>query len=163
MFVLVGYGVIPAHADMLNVPASAALINGAYGSPNCSVILEPNYFYGIKAFESQGTCDVQIPVQVPVGHSLQQIEIIYGATDSATLPLLSTNLGTLDYSAFTMGTQFTWTSNLMPGGALHTTRLMQQTKFGYPDAFVVQGNLMYQVFVHLEDGAYLTGLRITYQ
>ena len=41
---------------------------------------------------------------------------------------------------------------------------MAQTKLGgYPDAFVTQQNTMYQVSVHLEAGAHVTGLRITYQ
>jgi len=160
MFALSGCIGAMAHAETMNMPASAALMNGDYVNSNCVVA---DAYHGITAAEIPGICDFQFPVQVPAGRTIQQIEVVYGATNPAPLPFIETHLGTVDFSTGLSDTRFQWAGNLMPGGTFLTKRLMQQTKIGYPEAFVVQPNTMYQVFVHLESGAYATGLRITYQ
>ncbi len=160
MFALFGAVAASAHAETVNLPASAALVNGEYVNSNC-VVADP--VNGIRAGDFAGICDMQFPVQLPAGRTLQQIEVVYGATVTGPAPFLDTHLGTVDFTTGLSDSRFPWFGNLMQGGSFHTRRLMQQTKLGaYPDAFVVQQNTMYQVFVHLESGAYVTGLRITY-
>jgi hypothetical protein len=161
MFALFGAVAVSAHAETVNLPASAALMNGEYVNSNCIVADPVN---GITAGDFAGICDMQFPVQLPAGRTLQQIEVVYGAINNGPAPFLDVHLGTVDFTTGMSDSRFPWLANLMPGGTFHTKRLMQQTKVGaYPDAFVVQQNTMYQVFVHLENGAYITGLRITYQ
>ena len=159
MFALSGYAAISVHAETLNLPASTALMNGDYINSNCVVVDD---VVGIAAGGFAGICDFQIPLELPVGRTIQQIEVVYGATNDATAPLININLGTLDFSTGAKAVRFPWLANLIPNGDIYTQRLMPQTKIGYPDAFVVQMNTMYQVFVHLENGAFATGLRITY-
>lgn len=153
---LSSYAAIPAYAEVLNIPASAALMSGDSLGSGCHI----GPF--ISADVSGGICDFQIPLTVPTGHTIQQISVVYSVANNPSF--IHASLEVLDFVTPMESTQFEWLSNPGPNGVLQVNRLMAQTKYGaYPDAFLVQPNTMYQVLLHLEDGAFAAGLQITYQ
>jgi hypothetical protein len=150
-----------ASAEILNVPVSASLVTGDYANSHCVVV---NSIYGITSTPwGGGSCELQIPIEIPVGRTIQQIEVTYTSPPDATLPFITAYLGTLDFTTAAAEVRYSWSANTMPGGPFQVRRLMQQTKFGYPDAFVVQASTMYQVYIHLENGESTNGVRVTYQ
>jgi hypothetical protein len=155
---------LPAHADVLDLPVSAGFMNSSDGS-GCQINGWPK---GIGPKELGATCDFEFPVTIPVGHTIQQIEIVHAAGANAGA-FITAFLGTVDFVSSSTTMQFQWLSNaIIPAGSFVASPLMKQVQLhpsgvGYPDAFVVQPNTMYRVVLHLEDGGDVTGLRITYQ
>jgi hypothetical protein len=153
------YAAIPAHAEVLNIPASAAIYTGSPGS-------ECGTYVGI-GIATSSICDFEIPLTVPVGHTIQQVSVVHGTDNNIFLPppVISASLSTLDFATPFVGGQFSWSSfDYLPNGVFQVTRLMAQTKFGaYPNAFLVQPNTMYEVVLHIEGTAFATGLQVTYQ
>ncbi len=156
---LVGFANIAAHADELDIPASAAQMGG---DPMGSACVVQNGMYGITSEPVVGFCDFIFPLTIPAGRTIQQITVLHG-TLGPPPSYISANLTTLNTSAFTSATEFQWGSTSQVPSGLQATRLMLQTKFGYPDAFVTQVNTTYQVVVHVEQGAFVDGLQVTYQ
>lgn len=158
---LCSYVAIPAaYADVLNIPVSAALMNGDPLASGCQVGNGPY----ISSVVLGGICDFQIPLTVPTGHTIQQISVIYGDKNIGPA-LIYAGLSALNFVTPPDSMQFEsmW-GGPVPAGALQVKRLMAQTKYGaYPDAFVVQPNTMYQVVLHLDSGAIAAGLQVTYQ
>lgn len=159
---LCSYVAAPAYADVLNIPASAALMNGDPLGSGCSVA---NASRSISASDLGSTCDLEIPLTVPTGHTIQQIAVVHGNEIIGGGALIYTALNTLDFPSAANSSHFELISTTpVPIGTFQATRLMTQLKNGtYVDAFTVLPNTMYQVVVHLESGAFVTGLQVTYQ
>lgn len=153
---------VSAHADELDMPASAALMMGDPINSACQVIDVPR---GIVAVDHiAGICDFAFPLTIPPGHTIEQITIVHGTLANHGLAVVNAYLSTLNFATSVPGTEFEWLSSaVVPDGTFQGTHLMNQTKFGYPDEFVTQPNTMYQIVAHVEDGAFVTGLQVIYQ
>lgn len=159
---LSSYAAIPAHAEVLNIPASAAIYIGATG--DCE------YYSGLGINGAPGFCEFEIPLTVPAGHTIQQISVVHRDIVGVPIPnpVYLASLSSIDFSTgvFSSG-QFLWTSSgNLPNDAFKVTRLMAQPVFPkntYPDAFLVQPNTMYEVSLYIEGSAIVTGLQVTYQ
>jgi hypothetical protein len=154
---LSSYAAIPAHAEVLNIPGSAAIYSG-YPGNDCGS--DP----GVGIF-SWTICDFEIPLTIPAGHTIQQISVVHGTANLYPNPEIEAQLLHVDFVPGGYVWQFPWSSvDHVPDGEFQVSRLMAQTKFGgYPDAFLVQPNTIYKVVLHIESGALATGLQVTYQ
>jgi hypothetical protein len=149
---LFGYVAIPAQADTLNMPISAAFMNSGDGS-GCQIWGWPD---GIGPKELGAICDFEFPMTIPAGHTVQQIEVIH----SGNLGFITAFLGTLDFATSATAVKLQWLSNnSVPPGTYEVSPLITSPK----QYFVVQPNTTYRVVLHLEDGGDVAGLRITYQ
>jgi hypothetical protein len=154
---LSSYVAIPAHAEVLNIPGSAAIYSGFPGN-DCGS--DP----GLGIF-TYSICDFDIPLTIPAGHTIQQISVVHATANLDPNPVIGAQLFHVDFVTSSSGYQFAYGSvDHVPDGTFQVSRLMAQTKFGgYPDAFLVQPNTLYKVVLHLETGALATGLQVTYQ
>ena len=152
-FTLFGCAAIPAYADTLNMPISAAFMNSGDGS-GCEIWGWPN---GIGPSELGAICDLEFPITIPAGHTVSQIEVVHGA--GANAGFITAFLGTLDFTTAATAMKYQWLSNNpVPPGTYQSSPLMS-----HGVTFVVQPNTMYRLVMHLEDGGDVSGLRITYQ
>jgi hypothetical protein len=160
MLALSGYAAIPAYADVLNIPASAAIYSDTAGNACASVI---DAGYGVAGIAG---CDFEIPLTIPVGRTIQQISVVHhDIIGPIPNPAYSASLTAIDFSTSVVSSgQFPWSWTGFANTAYQVTRLMAQTKFGaYPDAFLVQPNTMYEVVLHVQGSAIASGLQVTYQ
>ncbi len=149
-------------SSVLNIPFSAGVTVAQLGEA-CTMI--PGHFYGSEV----GTpCNIDFPIEVPVGHSIQQITVIHSTNTADSNPFIFAKLAITEFYPFHVEPYFIWTStDLVPDGAVDFHNLMTQTttKAGtlYPDQFQVLPNTMYHLHVLIQDLAAIEGLQITYQ
>ncbi|HJT99422.1 MAG TPA: hypothetical protein VJ696_13985 [Rhodanobacteraceae bacterium] len=159
---LLAIGASSAHADVVNIPASAGMQSGA-SSNRCSVSL------GTLGITTTDTCAFELPISIPVGRTIQQIDIIHSTNSSCTDPYLEAALWSVDYSTSRPTISFPWSSSehVSPDGMQQSNHLMAEMAGSrtmiYPDAFVVQPDTMYNVVIMVEDCAQVAGLQVTYQ
>jgi hypothetical protein len=155
------YAATPAHAEVLNIPASASIYTAAAG--DCG------YYSGFGVSGIPNSCYFEIPLTIPAGHTIQQISVVHrDFIGPFPLPAYSASLSSIDFSTGVVSNgQFPWDSfGNPPNDALQVKRLMAQPVFPkntYPDAFLVQPNTLYEVALHVEGSAIVTGLQVTYQ
>lgn len=143
---------------VLNVPASEAKVVDA-GSSNCA--FDRGFFSPTPQPEY---CVLDFPITVPAGTTIKQATVIYGMGNGN--PAISADLISMGNTSW--GDQaylFNWFSYapLQNTNELARGNLMAQFGKNYPDAFSVATDKMYILEVHLVDGAYVTGVQVTYE
>jgi hypothetical protein len=137
-------------STILMIPYSSALprdepfVNCMHGFPT--------EYYGWS------DCDLVVPIEVPVGHTISQVAVFHSAADygggiiEAWLDILTTQgQGLVEQQ------RFDWTATDVAPGYAELHRLMTRG-----DAFVVAPNTTYQVVVHLQYSEKFHGIQVTY-
>lgn len=153
-------------ADTMYIPASAAQVHADSATNNCELDLGTSF---VASTASPDSCDLDFPISLPIGATIDQIAIAHGDDDqNFATPSIEAWLQTTQVlSPYTGSTQFDkQSSTVVPNGQVALMRLMKQIALGnhaYPDAFPIVEGAMYHVIVRLHDGATTQGLQITYQ
>jgi hypothetical protein len=153
-------------ADTMYIPASAAQVHADSATNNCE--LDLGAFFAAST-ASPDSCDLDFPISLPIGSTIDQIAIAHGVDDANfAVPSIEAWLQTTEVvSPYTGSTQFEKQAPaVVPKGEVALMRLMRQIPLSnhmYPDAFPVVEGTMYHVIVRLHDGATTQGLQISYQ
>jgi hypothetical protein len=152
--------VMSAHAEVLNIPWSAAL--QTTDNPACT----PYQPFAFGSSTLGGQCYVDFPVSLPVGRTIQQIAVLHGSdnTNPANQPYFEALLDVVTLlPAIDETEKFLWTSTApVPTGLVDRHQLMAQAKGIYFDQFQVLGYTQYHVIVSLDYGAFVSGIEVTY-
>jgi len=155
-----GMGMVSAHAEVVNIPWSAALPTNADPDHQC-VPSFPDSF-GSDSDE----CYLAFPLSIPVGHTIQQIAVYHGTDNMfpGGQPYFYAHLETVTTApTATESSKFSWeSSNAVPTDTIQTHRLMMQVNNIYFDQFQVAPKTTYQVVVALMNGASVSGIEVTY-
>jgi hypothetical protein len=155
-----------SNAETVYIPYSAAL-QGNQGEGDPALNCRPNLvtpggdyrFSNITDFD----CRLDFPLTVPVGHTIQQISVIYGtntfwyASGAIAAKLVVTSL---QPPAQSTTTKFDW--NYVSTLPLEVHPLMATFGKVYIDQFPVAANTSYQVEVTLSSGAQVSAIAVTY-
>ena len=159
-------GATNSKAETVVIPYSAAL-QGNQGEDDPLNSCRPNLNWptGDYRFSSitDSGCRLDFPLQVPIGHTIQQISVIH-----------STNLwwyasGAIEAKLVVMGlqppvqtttTMFDWSA--MGNWVFDIHPLMAQFGKTFPDAFQVLPSTAYEVEVLLSPGAQVSAIAVTY-
>jgi hypothetical protein len=154
-------GAVSAKAEVLNVPSSAATTG--------DTVYPPCVAQGTFGFVAgYGTCNVRFAINVPVGHTIEQISVVHSTDSTISSPSIIASLVPVLLQPLDFGQEFYWSSvDYVPDNTVGINNLMTQTatKGGilYPDQFQVQPNTLYNVSVQLQNGAGVQGILVTYQ
>lgn len=149
---------ISAHADTVTIPWSAALQT----NPGPQVCF-PSFPYVFTS--GQDECYLSFPLSIPVGHTIEQIAVIYTTNDALPgQPFFQTWLeaDTLIPSGGEKESFFWTTTAETPTATFEKHLLMIQLGKLYPDQFQVAPDTIYHVHVALMNGAAIGGVEVTY-
>jgi hypothetical protein len=161
---LTGFFATSVHADVLSIPAAGGMIGGGPGQ-SCVATDATNYDWSIYADPNQaGNCDFEIPIMIPIGHTINQVTILYGTDNQVADPAISASLATKSTVApFPANSEFEFASlAYVPEGTIASHNLMAQAGKNFPDAFVVQSSTQYRVKFITRNGVAIWGLSVNY-
>ena len=152
---LLGGSVGSASADTLNIPVSAGMTDPA---TECTVLGA----LGLSSF-APNVCMVQVPIVVPAGHTIKQINIAHGTHSNFANPYIEASLWSVDFMTSQSAEQFPWSSSAyVPDGTWKRTHLMSQINNTFPDAFVAGATKIYQLRFTLLNGVILNSVQVIY-
>ena len=144
-----------AHAATMSIPVQGGMISDSVGT-NC-------YMSESGATVGAYTCDVSVPLSLPVGTKIQQISVVYQTNSAYVGSTLGGTLILIDAATGLQTNQFMAHGLPSAPGTFTVAPMMSQFGKTFPDTFSIQGDIFYHVDLHIERGMTLTGLEVTYQ
>jgi hypothetical protein len=154
---ILGLLVLPtSNAATLSIPVQSGMIENQQET-GCELIPD-GASYGSE-------CDVQIPIVLSPGLTVQEISLVYKGSGVSGYPL-NAELWEIDYANSVETTPFSpWTlpASAPPVTGFKTGPLMGSIGKFHPHPFVVQPDTLYTVHVVAGPGFTVAGLQVIYQ